>query len=82
MGFAFEPLNQEIFDVFFFNGAVIYEDYNNTVVGLGSIVDVVDYGIDDVENVVYFIVLLDDQREVKFSIMFDPETLFFFGPFG
>ncbi len=82
MGASSEPINLQIFDALVFNGAVLYEDYGNQVPGLNAIVSVADYGIEEGENRLFFVVRLDDRREVRFAILFDPGTLLFFGAFG
>ncbi|MBT3271880.1 MAG: hypothetical protein HN368_01900, partial [Spirochaetales bacterium] len=82
----FGPVDQlmslEMFNLFFFNGALMYDDYGNTITQLSDIVRVVEYEIQYKNMQVHLTVELDDGRNVGFNLMFDQETLQFSGPFG
>ena len=77
-----EGLTIDVFNSFFFNGAVMYTDYKNTISDLYEITDVLHFEHDPEMGEVFIVVLLRDGREVSFSIMIDPTTYLFFGAFG
>ena len=77
-----EPIDLETFNSFFFNGALMYENYENVIYSLESVVRVVGYEIYLFDMEIFMSVELDDGRTVDFYLMFDPDTLQFSGPFG
>jgi len=76
------PVDEDIFDNFFFNGAVMYEDYGDTIESLGSIFQVSGYEVRFFDFQVYFTVELYDGRRVTFFLIFDQDTLQFSGASG
>jgi len=77
-----EGLHLHIFNSFFFNGAVRYADYKNTISDLYEIDEAVHFEYDPEIERLLIVVRLRDGREVSFSVSIDPYTLLFFGPFG
>ena len=65
-----------------FNGAAMYDDYENTIDSIADIESVIDYWVDDDVGMASFRVLLIDGREVRFSLFLDFGTLDFSGAFG
>jgi len=76
------PVEEDIFNNFLFNGAIMYEDYSNTITGIDEIKRVVNYEVRFFDSEIYFRVELFDGREVVFFLMFDQDTLEFVGAFG
>lgn len=76
------PLKLEGFNTFFFNGAVIYDDYRNQISSLEEIEEVIDYFIDEKESALHISARLSNGRVIGFSLLFSPETLFLWGPAG
>ena len=77
-----EGLHIDIFNNFFFNGAVIYTDYKNHISDLYDIEEVLYYEYNPEMGSIFIEVLLRDGREVSFSVSVDPYTHLFYGPFG
>ena len=77
-----EGLTPEVFDMLFFNGAVMYEDYDHQISSLTDIREVVYFEYDGGEEQLRVIVSLSDGREVEFVILVDPTTHLFYGPLG
>ena len=82
MGVLGEPISPDIFNGFFFNGMLMYDDYPNSIPDLESIQEVLEFGVDFFLLEIHFTVRLRDRREVGFTIMFEEETLQFNGPLG
>jgi hypothetical protein len=60
----------------------MYADYDNTIDRLTDIKRVLYFGYEPWHDQLRFIVLLRDGREVEFSILVDPFTYHFSGPYG
>ena len=76
------PMNPERFDQFFFNGAIMYDDYRNQIPDLESIAEVVEFGVDEDAEVARFVVRLRDGRTVGFIVMYDTSSMIFRGALG
>jgi hypothetical protein len=81
-GYVGLPLDSEIIDNFLFNGAVMYDDYGNTIQRLDSIRRVLSHEVLFFDMEIYIRVELYDGREVGFYLLFDQDTLLFTGAFG
>lgn len=80
-----EPLSEEVLDQLLFNGAVMFDNYKTT---FHSVMDISSVRVTDVSETawgdleVHFLAILNDGREIGFSLLVNQQTAMVYGAAG